>query len=60
MDKIKLIKPKLEHKNSSEEMKQEFFNNKKTVINGISLLDQMDYLKLCLVAIQIISHLKKL
>lgn len=45
MNYINLVKPNLKHKIASEEMKKEFFNNNEKIINGSSLLDQMEYIE---------------
>ncbi len=43
MEQLELVVPTIEHKRAAEAFKQEFFDYGETVINGSSLLDQMDY-----------------
>ncbi len=43
MDELKLVRPAPVHMNSAEEFKREFYSCGEQVINGITLLDQMEY-----------------
>ena len=40
---IRLEQAELSHKDTAEEMKQEFFDNDENVINGSALFDQMSF-----------------
>jgi len=43
MDRLELVRPAAEHRQSAEEFRQEFFNNNEKIINGSAMLDKMEF-----------------